>query len=217
MRWQPGESAWSDYYETSTYTHDALDAKRRIVAGWLDHLQPTNVWDLGANTGVFSREASARGIPTVAFDLDAQCVDTNYRDARERHDDKLLPLQVDLANPSAALGWHERERASLLQRGPAHTALALALVHHLVIGNNVPLPAFAAFLAAACEHLIVEWVPKHDDQVQRLLASRQDIFTDYTQAALETALHAWFTLDERAPVPGTDRILIRASRRAATA
>jgi ribosomal protein L11 methylase PrmA len=212
MRWQPGESAWSDYYETSTYTEEALEAKRRIVASWLDHLQPEGVWDLGANTGTFSREASSRDILTIAFDLDALCVDSNYRDARERHDEKLLPLQVDLANPSAAVGWHERERASLLQRGPAHTALALALVHHLAIGNNLPLPAITAFLADSCRHLIIEWVPKHDDQVQRLLSSRQDIFTDYTQESFEASLQTRFRIDERTPVPGTERTLYRATR-----
>ena len=91
---------------------------------------------------------------------------------------------MDLTNPSPGLGWESEERDSLLERGPCDAALALALVHHLAIGNNLPLPMVARFLARVCRTLIIEFVPKSDSQVQRLLASREDIFPDYTRQAL---------------------------------
>ena len=82
--------------------------------------------------------------------------------------ENLLPLAMDLTNPSTALGWAHQERMSLIGRGPCDTTLALALIHHLAISNNVPLPRIADFFARLGRALIIEFVPKSDTQVQRL-------------------------------------------------
>jgi hypothetical protein len=125
----------------------------------------------------------------------------------------MLPLIIDLTNPSPALGWAHNERHSLLDRGPADLVLALALIHHLAISNNVPLSRLAQFFASCGKHLIIEFVPKGDSQVQKLLASRKDIFPEYTQSDFEREFSRYFTIEQSVPVPESSRViyLMRAS------
>jgi ribosomal protein L11 methylase PrmA len=177
------------------------------VTEFIDDARPASVWDLGANTGLFSRIASGRGIHTVAFDMDPLAVEKNYLTCRERGDENLLPLINDLRNPSPAIGWEGQERMSILERGPADVALALALVHHLAIGNNVPLDRISRLFHRLSRRLIIEFIPKSDTQVQRLLATRKDIFPDYQQRAFELAFEAHFRLAKRRPIEGSERTL----------
>jgi hypothetical protein len=207
LDWKPEGTEWADYYDDTNYSDAAAEAKRQLVAGVLDELAPRTVWDCGANTGVFSRLASGRGVPTLALDVDPAAVERNYRRARDERDAHLLPLVMDLTNPSPDLGWDGAERMSLAARGPADLVLALALVHHLAIGNNVPLAWVARFFRRLGRHLVLEFVPKSDSQVQRLLASREDIFPDYTAAGLERAFADDFELRRRLPIPGSERVL----------
>ena len=165
------------------------------------------VWDLGANSGVFSRVASERGLQTLSLDSDVVAVEKNYRECRGRGESLIVPLVQDLTNPSPALGWENRERMSLEERGPADVALALALVHHLAISNNVPLGRIARFLSRLCAHLIIEWVPANDSQTQRLLAHRGDLFAGYTQSNFEGAFNHFFQTLRRVEIPGTKRTL----------
>ncbi|HWP67302.1 MAG TPA: class I SAM-dependent methyltransferase [Candidatus Limnocylindria bacterium] len=206
-QWTPAGTEWADYYEQTNYSPQVAAAKQALVAGMIDELQPSSVWDLGANTGVMSRLASARGIPTEAFDVDPAAVERNYRQGRDERDPHLLPLVMDLTNPSPALGWDESERLSLAGRGPVDLVLALALVHHLAIGNNVPLDRIARVCRRLGRHVVLEFVPKRDGQVQRLLASREDIFPDDTAEGLERAFGAEFELRRRVPIAGSERLL----------
>ena len=119
----------------------------------------------------------------------------------------IYPLLLDLTNPTPGVGWANLERSSFQERGPVDLVLALGLVHHLAIANNISLEQIAAYLASICQWLMVEWVPKQDSQVQRLLSSRQDIFSDYTQAHFEAALRQYFTLVRTEPIPQTQRSL----------
>jgi len=195
LHWQPQGTEWADYYETAEhYSENALAHKRELVRSYLDQIQPRNVWDLGANVGMFSRLASEQGILTVAFDVDPGAVERNYLDCKKAKEKNLLPLVSDLTNPSPGLGWHSRERMSLLERGPAEVVLALALIHHMAIANNVPLPLLAAFFAEVGKYLIIEFVPKGDSQVELLLASREDIFDSYDEASFEAVFSQSFTI-----------------------
>jgi hypothetical protein len=207
LNWRPEETAWSGYYEHTNYSAEALAQKRAIVAEFLDRLKPSSVWDLGGGGGMFSRIASEKGAFTVSLDADAACVEKNYLDAVERRDERLLPLVMDLMNPSAACGWANRERQSLSERGPADAALALALVHHLAIANNVPLGHVAEWLSGACRSLIIEFVPKEDSQVQTLLATRKDIFGDYTRPEFEARFRQHFRILDVRPIGGSLRSL----------
>lgn len=215
LNWEPSGTEWADYYATSSghYSVAAFEHKRQLVTQFIEAVAPQSVWDLGANTGEFSRLASERGIPTVAFDIDPATVELNYRAMRQKREKCLLPLVLDLTNPSPAMGWHHRERQSLLERGPADLVLALALIHHLAIANNVPLLQLADFFAQVGKWLVIEFVPKDDSQTQRLLASRQDIFSNYTQAGFETAFGQYFAIHRISPLPETKRLLYLMERK----
>jgi hypothetical protein len=209
LSWKPYGTTWADYYANNNYSGPAMESKRRIVADMLDGIQPAprTAWDLGANTGLFSRLASERGAQTVAWDIDPAAVEKNYLDCRTSGESDLLPLLQDLTNPSPDLGWALLERKSLVNRGPADVVMALALVHHLAIGNNVPLGRIAAFFRQLGEQLIIEFVPKSDSQVQRLLASREDIFPGYTQEGFEQEFAACFGISRKINVPDSERTL----------
>jgi ribosomal protein L11 methylase PrmA len=209
------KTEWAHYYEETNYSPEGFERKKKIVEEFLDIIKPETVWDLGANTGVFSRLASRRGIQTVAFDVDYIAVEINYRDCLEKADKNLLPLVMDLTNPSPAIGWENRERKSLLERGPADAALALALLHHLAISNNLPLSRIAEFLSRVCRWLVIEFVPKTDSQVQRLLATREDIFDRYTRSDFEERFSRSFLITRISPVEGTERILYLMKNRSA--
>ncbi len=205
--WKPAGTEWGEYYGNTNYSSEAMAGKRRIVSDLLAAITPTPrmVWDLGANTGEFSRIASGMGAETIAWDIDPAAVEKNYIDSRSSGEARVLPLLQDLTNPSSYLGWALRERGSILSRGPADGALALALVHHLAIGNNVPLDRVAAFFQSMCRWLIVEFVPKSDSQVQRLLANREDVFPNYTPHGFEAAFDRYFDTVRCAGVPDSER------------
>jgi hypothetical protein len=154
---------------------------------------------------VFSRLAADMGALTLAFDIDPAAVELNYLECRKKNETRLVPLWMDLTNPSPDLGWASRERRSLLRRGPVDLVMALALIHHLAISNNVPLDRLADFFAGLSRWLIIEFVPKPDSQVQRLLATRQDIFPDYSPEGFERAFGRSFTICECIPIPDSER------------
>jgi hypothetical protein len=201
-------STWSDYYaEADHYSAEAFESKKELVESYIDETGAKQLWDLGANVGLFSRVASAKGIFTVAWELDPGCVERNYRDAKKEGQTKLLPLVLDLSNPSPGIGWANEERDDLQARGPADAVMALALIHHLAIGNNVPLRLVAAYLARLGRRLIIEFVPKDDPKVQELLSSREDIFDDYSRAGFESAFSEHFTFLRHDPLGGSSRVL----------
>jgi ribosomal protein L11 methylase PrmA len=208
LRWQPAGTEWADYYEKAEhYSDEASNHKREIVKDYLERIRPQNVWDLGANVGTFSRVASKQNIPTIAFDIDPGAVERNYLDCKAAKEKFLLPLISDLTNPSPSLGWHGIERMALLERGPADAVMALALIHHLAISNNVPLPLLATFFADAGNYLIIEFVPKDDPQVELLLATREDIFSSYDQASFEAVFSQQFKILDAVAVQGSKRKL----------
>ena len=200
-------SEWADYERTHAYADQTQKAKEATVARWLERLRPRRVWDLGANVGRFSRIAAAAGAYAVSFDADPAVVEAAYRSGRAESRRDILPLVLDLANPSPGLGWEGHERDTLEARGPADLLLALALVHHLAIGRNVPLTHLARWLARLAPAAIVEFVPKGDAQTQRLLRSRRDVFPHYAPEAFEAAFGRFFRLEAREPLAASGRVL----------
>lgn len=207
LSWKLPRTVWGDYYENTNYSPAAFAHKTAAVGELLGGLAPATVWDLGANDGTFSRIASGAGTFTVSFDLDQVAVEKNYRRARAAGERNLLPLLLDLSNPSPALGWAHTERLSLAERGPADVALALGLVHHLAIGNNLPLAAIAAFFRRIANALIVEFVPKSDSQTQRLLRNREDVFPGYDQQGFEAAFRGYFRIESALRITDSERTL----------
>jgi len=209
LKWEPRGTEWHNYYDISNYTAVALANKKRIVAEMLDKITPSpqNAWDLGANTGMFSRVASDKQIPTISFDIDPAAVEQNYLESLAKKETNILPLVLDLTNPSPGIGWASRERMSLLERGPVDVVLALAIVHHLAISNNLPFENVADFLSQICRSLIIEFVPKSDSQVQKLLSSHSDIFEHYDQQSFEREFARFFDVQYSEPIVDTGRYL----------
>lgn len=207
LAWKPAGTEWGDYYENTNYTDSAFERKKQLVHEWTAEKKPALVWDLGGNTGIFSREAASSGAFTVSFDIDPAAVEQNYRTVKTKKEQNILPLVLDLTNPSPALGWDNNERDSFGSRGPVDIVLALAVIHHLAISNNVPLPQLASFFAARCKWLVIEFVPKSDSQVQKLLTSREDIFPNYTREGFERAFSARFNIHKNEVVRDSERML----------
>ncbi|MGZ9223589.1 MAG: SAM-dependent methyltransferase, partial [Anaerolineales bacterium] len=207
LDWKPGGTEWGNYYDITNYSDAAFEHKKQLVAEWVGQLNPALAWDLGANNGVFSRVVSGAGSFVVSFDIDPAAVEQNYRQAKDEKAANLLPLLLDLTNPSPSLGWANRERDSFGLRGPADMVLALAVIHHLALSNNVPLPQLADFFAETGEWLVIEFVPKSDSQVRKLLASREDIFPDYTRTGFEAAFSRRFKIHNAVDVRESERVL----------
>lgn len=203
-----GAGEWGNYYQTNTYTKSALLAKKNIVSRFLSLLHPETVWDLGANTGLFSHVAAKEGATTVvSLDLDMDSVERNYTYCKQHRITSCHPLVMDITNPSPGRGWHNDERVSLWSRGPADVILCLALLHHLVIRQHIPFEKIAQSLSRSCRYLIVEYIPKEDEQVKRLLQNRRDIYYDYTQNGFESIFKKFFVITEKIKIPHSERTL----------
>ena len=213
LDWTPRGTEWGNYYDITNYSDAAFEHKKQLVGEWSARLKPALTWDLGANNGAFSRVAGENSAFVVSFDIDPAAVEQNYRQMKSDKTENLLPLLLDLTNPSPAIGWANRERDSFGQRGPSDLALALAVIHHLAISNNVPLPQLADFFAETTKWLVIEFVPKQDSQVQKLLASRKDIFPLYTREGFESAFKERFTIREAVEIRESERVLYLMERK----
>lgn len=201
------KTQWGDYYTFTNYSNGAFDAKTKIVESLIEKIHPEKVWDLGANNGHFSRLASNKGIQTVAFDIDPIAVEKNYVFSKSNKEVNILPLLLDLTNPSPNIGWNNSERITIEQRGKADVCLALALVHHLAIGNNVPFESIANYFSKLCDTLVVEFIPKNDSKVQELLLNREDVFTNYSIENFKEQFSKYFSIEETIPVEGSLRTI----------
>jgi ribosomal protein L11 methylase PrmA len=180
----------------------------------VERVGPASVWDLGANTGYFSRIAAESGASTIAFDMDPACVERAYLDAKQRGESRLLPLVLDLFNPTPATGWMNRERAAILDRGAPDLVLALALIHHLSFVGNQPMENLAKFFCGLAPWLLIEFVPEDDPQVRRLARQRAGIHHEYNQEAFERCFGKSFLTIAVEPVTERGRTLYLLRRRA---
>ena len=208
LQWLSTDSEWHDYYQNNNnYSLEGLDVKQSTIESFIKDQQYNLVWDLGANTGRFSKVLASHAKLVCAWDIDPACVDYHYQDIQRSQAKNILPLLQDLTNPSAEIGWANKELRSMLNRGPVDLILALGFIHHLVIVNNIPLLEIADFFAAIGSTLIVEFIPKQDSQVQKLLQNRQDIFSDYSEENFRSCFAKYFLLDKAVKINGTVRTL----------
>ncbi len=209
----PG-SGWVRYEQDKSYDDAGQDGKDAFVERALRDAAPKLVWDLGANTGRFSLIAARHAETTVAMDGDPEAVAALYERLRDDgRSGSILPLLIDLTNPSPAQGWGGEELRALTDRGLPDLCLCLALVHHLAISGNVPLSRLVSWLAGITRAGVIEFVPKSDPMVAQLLRWREDVFDDYDVASFERTLSGPFEIREREVVPGSDRVLYRIERR----
>ena len=197
---------WGDYYAHTNYSKNAQEEKERIVRDYIKTVNPRNTWDMGANDGTYSKLATEVGSHVVAFDIDPIAVERNYNEVK-KNGISMLPLVLDMTNPSPGIGFANRERATLSERQTPDCVMALAVIHHMAISNNVPLPMLAEWFASLGGNLIIEFVPKGDSQVDLLLATRRDIFPDYNEAGFENAFSEFYELVSKMPVSGSKRTI----------
>jgi hypothetical protein len=209
----PKESTtWSDY-SRAHYSEDALARKEAFVRESVAGRRFELGWDMGCNDGRFSKLVADAADTVVAMDSDAGSVNRLYCDLRKDGRTNILPLLVNVANPSPAQGWASCERASLIERGEPQLTLALALVHHLVISANVPLGALLKWLSQITHELVIEFISKEDAMVQRLLLNKDDTYSDYNRESFESYLHQHFRITSRTELPGGTRVLYHAVAR----
>lgn len=208
LKIKKSKTSFGDYYaECQHYTEKAEHFKTQLIEEWLNILNPKRVTDLGANNGRYSRLVTKRGAFCAAVDNDPLCVNDNYVFSRKENDMNILPLYLDLSNPFPAVGWASKERDSFFMRVQSDLVMALALIHHLRISVNIPLFMLSRFFADIAPVLWIEFVPKNDVMVQKLLANREDTFHDYDQAGFEENFKAYFDIFKKADIPDTPRTL----------
>jgi Tellurite resistance protein TehB len=201
------KTEWSNYYTGSISSRDYLGKKEVIISNLLQKLDGRKLLDLGANEGFFSCLATAKNFDVIAIDKDEQCINILYKKVKEENITNILPLCMDLMNPSPASGFANNERASFGERIRTDAVMALALIHHLAIGYNLPLSKIAEYLYGFSDQLIIEFVPKEDEKVQLLLQNKKDIYPQYTREHFENIFRQRFTITEKVPVPDSDRII----------
>ncbi len=207
LKWEPNDSTWSGYYQEHSYSETGLKKKKQLVKEFLETTGAELVWDLGANTGLFSRLTAEKATLTLAFDLDPACVERNYRQLLKDQAPGILPLVLDLRNPSPGLGWEHKERNSLKERGPADLLLSLALVHHLALGNNLPLERIAEYFSSLGKYIIIEFIPLSDPRARGLVSGRENLFSSYTQQNFEQQFSRYYQLLEKESLPESERVM----------
>lgn len=208
----PPGSHWADYQRTCGYSPEDRAGKERFVeAGLTAGPRPGLVLDLGANDGRYARLAARHADQVVAVEQDPAVVDRLYRHLRADRDRRILPLLMDLADPSPGGGWRGVERASFAARAAADVVLALAVVHHLAIGRNVPLPEVVDCLVGLVRpggRILVEFVHPQDPMARRLLANKPaGLFPDYRPEVFARLLAARCRIERRVDLPTGTRTL----------
>ena len=208
LRFRAGESShWASYSETHSYRDDDFDRKMAFVEKHTADRRPDLLWDLGANTGEFSRVSARHSGLVVAVDSDHQAVDLLYRDARDAGGANIIPLVMDLANMSPGQGWAGRERAAFEDRGSPDMVLCLALVHHMRVSANVPLSLFVEWLRSLNSAAIVEFVGRDDEMFAELLKHKSEDYADYTAENFNAEVRKRFTIEDSIALKGGKREL----------
>ena len=198
---------WGDYYKDTNYSEESFQEKKDIILHFINKVEPKSLCDLGSNRGDFSRIASDRNIETLAFDIDPVAVEDSYLYMKSHKETNILPLLQDLTNPSPAIGFMNEERKNFSSRFQCDMVMALALIHHLAISNNLPFDNIAKFFSSLGKYLVIEFVPKTDSKVQHLLSSREDIFDNYDKETFESIFDKYFEILETINIKNSKRIL----------
>jgi len=207
--WEPDTSRWNRYAADCEHVHLQRDAKAAFVSKVLTNGPFDVVWDVGANDGHFAKIAADHADIVLALDADELVLDQLFRSLKDDGPDNVLPNLHDLADPSPGIGWRGKERQPLIDRSRPDLVLALAVVHHLVVGRNIPLASFVDWLADLDARIVLEFVPPDDPMVVALTANKKphEIHRDYTEAALRTYLDGRFRIEDEQAVPSGGRRL----------
>lgn len=205
-------STWADYYNQTNYTDATFAAKKQLVVATFEGRQFQTIWDVGANDATFSRSIASSADRVLALDLDHNAVNAGYLANRETGNRNIYSLVYDVCNPTPALGFENAERSTLEQRSKPDAILALAVIHHLSITNNIPLDQSADYFAFRANELLIEFVGPADSQVKRLLAQKNTDYHWYNEKNFQAAFSRHFRITSRQEIPATDRVMYHLTR-----
>lgn len=207
-------TGWSAYYDEAGQRNDYLQQKQKIINQWINELNDIKTAaDLGANEGGFSKLLAEKEIDTIAADVDPIVINRLYKKIRTEKQKYILPIILDLSNPSPSIGINNKERLSFIQRTHVDLVLALALVHHLSIGENIPFSMIAEMFASLANHLLVEFIPKEDPKIQIMLLQKKDTYKNYNEKEFIKEFSRFFSITAKQEIAGSGRILFLMKRR----
>ncbi|AWI27020.1 class I SAM-dependent methyltransferase [Flavobacterium pallidum] len=213
------QTEWDDYYNQTNYEKQAYEQKKQLTKTWASDIKAQSVLDLGGNDGTFSRELPETVGFVIVADVDPNAVEQNYRKILKNKETKLLPLVADILNPAPAIGFHNAERFSLLDRlreCPVDACIALAVIHHITLSGNIPFDMSARLFADVSEHLLIEFPNREDSWVKFLLDSKRDFrahFDFYNEDHFEAAYGRYFDILKKEPLVASHRTLYTMKRK----
>lgn len=206
-------SEWGNYYDKTNYSDDAFTEKAKIIDNWVNKINAKSIIDVGGNDGTFVRQINHNFDLALVCDIDNNAVDFNHKTLKINKESNMLPFVLDVLNPSAAVGFENKERQSFLDRitkfAPNVTS-ALAVIHHMSLSGNVPFEMSAQFFASFSEHLIIEFPKREDSWVQRLLNTKGEFkahFDFYNIDNFEASYLKYFTLIEKIVINDSQRVM----------
>ena len=201
------KTTWNNYYDETVLNKKYVNDKVSLVSAWLKEIPVKTLLDAGTNTGLFAEAIAPYAESVIAIDSDADCIDSLYNHCKQTGNTNILPLMIDICQPTPSTGWRNEERSSFLNRCKVDMVLALAIIHHLVIGKNVSLQKVAETFSTLTQYLVIEFVPKEDEKVKQMLLHRKDIFPYYTVKAFEDIFGSFFEILQKVRVGETERVL----------
>jgi hypothetical protein len=213
LRGRRSGTTWSDYYDATILSHKYLTEKEKIFRQMLEGVSYNTALDAGTNDGHFAKVLSEKGASVIAIDNDTVSINRLYLYVKEQRVTNILPLQLDITQPSPALGYRNRERSAFFDRVHADLVTVLALIHHLVLSKNIPLASLGDFFREITgRYLLIEFVPPTDPKVQELAKSRTALHP-YDEATFEQSFEQYFSTHQKTNIPGTDRTLYLMEKR----
>ncbi|MBS1600359.1 MAG: SAM-dependent methyltransferase [Bacteroidetes bacterium] len=204
------KSTWNNYYDETILSSQYLNEKEKIFRELTEDVEADSALDLGCNNGYFSEIIAGQNVPIIAIDFDSQCINQLYLSEKNKSSSNILPLCIDLSNPSPGVGFRNAERSPFEDRGKSDLVIALAIVHHLVLSKNIPLPDVARLMSDFTKRtIIIEFVPLNDPKSQQLISNKTNYHQPYDVNAFEIAFSKYFKLERKEVITGTERILYR--------
>lgn len=203
---------WNSYAIENTYSNEMRRDKHEFVRQWFSEISKGIIWDIGGNTGEYSKTALQAGASmAVVFDTDLDSLEKAYADSKKKIN--MLPIRMDLADPSPRQGWNQQERAGLNERNKPDGLIALAIIHHLAIGRNIPLEELVDWLVNAAPYGVIEFVPKSDPMVLQMMLDREDVFCDYTEENFMQYVTKRAEITRQHRFSGNDRLILSYKRK----
>lgn len=188
---------WSHYDRTHSYQDDELEAKKGFVEAKVKESHRNSVWDIGCNTGGFSKLVSPYADFILSLDGDHDAIEQLYHREQTAPSSNIMPMVMNLANISPNQGWGGKERLALDNRVKPDFVLCLALIHHMRISANIPNRQFLQWLRSLDASVIIEFVGRDDEMVIKLLTNKKEEYPDYNAQQFESECEDLFDIHDR--------------------